>query len=754
MSRNKNKSKKKTVSVDPPVSTSETVKQVEGANFSATIDYVIKVLITALLFSRFFLTAENADEGGTLGLVFLLVVATVAWFGNRILSGDCRLRLGWIDAAVYMLVAGHVISAGIVLGTSGQKQHALNMLIEWAGIGLAFFMLRQTVVSTMDRIRLSIGLAVLISAIAGLGLYQHYVFYPSARAEYQKLATELEQTERPEDLQIIQSQLREMGVPEDEPAKTLFLQRLINSSEPFGFFALANTFAGILAVGFVLLLGMMVGSWQKFPMGHRIFFVIMIAVVGYCLLLTKSRSAQIGTLVGVVLLGVRWFQSATQLSAKKMSLIVGLTAWVLALAVGLAIATGGLDIQVLSEAPKSLIYRLEYWQGTLAVISENPLFGVGPGNFRQAYLQHKLPESSEEIADPHNMILDVWANGGLIALLGLLLMLYFIIQYWRNRSGGKIQSHAESPGETSSIPWPLVPSLTVSISLTYILPLLLGVSLDDRIFVVGAVAAIILFVLERSNLELQPSRSVIVASLIALSVHLLGAGGIGMPAILQVMLLCLVLSTGEESNQLQFSVPSDIRAIAIWAILSVVGLSATGTIAYRLFVATVALEDSRYAKTAAAFLRAINNAAESAPLSPEPWAYLAGHRQNECRQSQKNEEQATRALEEAISRNPKSAPLHAQMGDWQFELYEKTEDIEYADRATQAYQKAVELYPTNARNLAKLTFVLAKMGKRQEAEEVALQTLRQDQTNRRFGHVDKVLDEKTLEKLRSLIGSD
>src|SRR5262249_47471001 len=58
------------------------------------------------------------------------------------------------------------------------------------------------------------------------------------------------------------------------------------------------------------------------------------------------------------------------------------------------------------------------WQ-MLRETPRNWLAGVGPGNFRQHYLQFKLPQSSEEIADPHNLVLDVWANGGLLALAGL-----------------------------------------------------------------------------------------------------------------------------------------------------------------------------------------------------------------------------------------------------------------------------------------------------------------------------------------------
>ena len=36
------------------------------------------------------------------------------------------------------------------------------------------------------------------------------------------------------------------------------------------------------------------------------------------------------------------------------------------------------------------------------------------------YLRHKLPQASEEIRDPHNMVIEVWAESGVFAMLALL----------------------------------------------------------------------------------------------------------------------------------------------------------------------------------------------------------------------------------------------------------------------------------------------------------------------------------------------
>jgi hypothetical protein len=95
------------------------------------------------------------------------------------------------------------------------------------------------------------------------------------------------------------------------------------------------------------------------------------------------------------------------------------------------LATRRLDQEVMTQSAMSLRYRWEYWQGAWGVITggattlmsvlSSPIFwaGVGPGNFAGPYLKHKLPQSSEEILDPHNLFLEVWATAGFWALLAL-----------------------------------------------------------------------------------------------------------------------------------------------------------------------------------------------------------------------------------------------------------------------------------------------------------------------------------------------
>ena len=76
-----------------------------------------------------------------------------------------------------------------------------------------------------------------------------------------------------------------------------------------------------------------------------------------------------------------------------------------------------------TKAAKSFGYRVQYWQATVRLIAEHPWIGCGPGNFQDTYTAYKLPEASEEVTDPHNFLLEVWATAGTPAMLALLAML-------------------------------------------------------------------------------------------------------------------------------------------------------------------------------------------------------------------------------------------------------------------------------------------------------------------------------------------
>jgi O-antigen ligase len=74
-------------------------------------------------------------------------------------------------------------------------------------------------------------------------------------------------------------------------------------------------------------------------------------------------------------------------------------------------------------------HRLLLWEGAGRMIAANPILGVGLGNFMRHYPRHMLREAGHEpvVFHPHNLLLDTWANMGLVgvAALAFLLVAFF-----------------------------------------------------------------------------------------------------------------------------------------------------------------------------------------------------------------------------------------------------------------------------------------------------------------------------------------
>ena len=179
--------------------------------------------------------------------------------------------------------------------------------------------------------------------------------------------------------------------------------------------------------------------------------------------------------------------------------------------------------------------------------------GVGPGNFREHYLAHKLPESSEEIADPHNFLLDVWANAGTFGLIGLLACVGLMAREVFNlrrvcAAAESVSPNSQRPQEsdwTSQAVW----GVGLSFPLCAVGMEFLGHGSDERLWWLGGIWWIAWLIgmvwTRRTRQEWKPQSSAestslpmaLEAAIIALLVHLLGAGGIAMPAITQLLWL-------------------------------------------------------------------------------------------------------------------------------------------------------------------------------------------------------------------------
>lgn len=516
----------------------------------------IPMLAYALLTAAFLWPVEDAINGAGLHLVVLWLMlgmlhALRCLQASRNEPESRRAAFGLMDLGVLLIAVGHVISTVVVFQVEGDRRAALNLTFEWIGLFVVWRLFRSLL---LDRTLAAQTVSLLIGVAVGLsvfGIWQHHFEQGARSAWYLPLRTELDDALSKQDgsglLRVtkIVAEFHEQGIPLEAlegPARVLWENRLLSSTEPVGTFALANTLAGILAATLVLLIGKVTAGWKRGQRRHvlnGLVVAVQIAFIGYCLMLTKSRSAWAGAVVGLTVLAVVRTRAGSLMKVFRWGI-----AGVLAIAVtaGMAAFSGVLDKEVILESPRSLQFRLMYWTGAIELLKEHPLAGAGPGNFRQLYLQHKVDEASEEIRDPHNFVLDAWCSAGLVGFTGLLFLIASLC-----RQLTRDEENAESSG--SALPTRRLSIRTVAGGLALGFGLHAGwdwingygFSAEDGMRLLLLAGPSVFVLVSRVGVRVDAATGRAAAA--AMMVHLLAAGGFEMPAVMLLMLVCLALGT-------------------------------------------------------------------------------------------------------------------------------------------------------------------------------------------------------------------
>lgn len=752
--------------------------------------------LAALLAARWLIPTEGAVEGMTLWLVQLVLLTAVARMAWVWRFGESPLRFDAMDGAIALLIVAQTVSALAVVFGVGNSRAAINLAWEWVGSGVLIWLLRQELRATRAVLPLCLGLSLTAGVLAGYGLWQHYVWYDEMSREYDRLTTEHDRLSQSSTdarrLQSLRAEMSRQGIPVEPAARQSLEQRLKASREPFGLFALANTFAGLLAVMSLVLLGTLSGFSLRnaalgAPLGLRLATMGLLFVIAFCLLLTKSRTAWAGLSAGIGwwalrLIAARWQQSSESSTGSRRSRGVwGILGGVILVGiVGVATLSGGLDRAVFSEAPKSLRYRLEYWQGTWATIREHFWLGTGPGNFRDYYLAHKLPESSEEIADPHNFLFDVWANAGTFGLVGLLACVGLMVWQVSNRpsknkigDAGPVESPPHGMAWTSPGAW----GVGLAFPLSAVGMDFMGYGNDERLWWLGAIWWGLWFgrviwsrampAAEKQFLSAGLPIALEAAN-VALLVHLLGAGGIAMPAITQLLWLIWALrvayaesavSARDEkspSESANGGVKAGRLSVGV-SVLAVGGLFVlcwwTATMPELLCRTSLQIGDAEWGRGqfAAASKRYLD-ASRADSFAIEPLDRLAdvAFQHWQVTHADHDFEESVKRRQVVINRLPFASRPFRRLGQAWMARFEHSRDAQDAMRAVEAFAVAVESYPHHAELLAESATASEQAGLIEQAQETARRAVRQDDLNRRAGHSDKFLDGQMRRRMERL----
>jgi hypothetical protein len=716
----------------------------------------------ALIIIATLIPSESAvSDGAYAPIIAGWCLLLVAWAISLWLDRQSSVHLGWTELAGAALVGWHSLASLVSIGSVNGRQ-ALNVQWLLIGYGLSAFLIHQSLRSAAQVRTLVTAMLWLATLLATFGFYQYFYSMPRFREQY---------------LANPEKALIESGVSTEKssPQREQFENRL-RSVEPLGTFALTNSLAGFLAPWLIAALAIAIASgWQGWhlrpsqsPSSLIISGLVTIALAG-CLLLTKSRTALLATIVGVGLLALFSRQASRKWHLDwRVPAIFAAVILILAL---VATYSGGLDQKVFSEAPKSVLYRLEYWQSTAAMIRDHPLFGCGPGNFQEAFAAYKLPEASETVSDPHNFLLEIWATAGTPALVLLLLhMVAIATDLLNNLAASRRMASAtlantldalsrSNPPKTSS-PSKLLPQTTpttifvgalAGLILAAPLAALVGFPLESTLsnhLRVPVVWLLGLPLLAACWLAFRPwiaggyiSLAALLIPQFVLLVNLFAAGAIVFPGVIGTFLvlapasLYLARPAGPPPADAiaplsrSLFMPREVslsRSAAGLVVLAALVLTAACLLTE---YAPVLYSRARFDDTIDALHRgdlpkghaAAMAAAQADPLWPEPWRLLAEiHLQRSVATNRDEDWQAFTSAAESFTRlNPHHHAAWYTRGNWHLTAWRKRARQEDLDDALAAYRRTIERYPNKALYHAQLAWMLHLSGAKNKSLEGA-----------------------------------
>ena len=675
-------------------------------------------VLLALCVATVLIPSEGAADHGTgIPLVMLFLLLAAVWALSECAKRHMELWLGGTGMALLLLIGWHSISA-LVMAWRGSPRPAFNMLWEWISLGIAFVLIRQLFRAKPEcRAVCAVFLALSVS-LSVLGIYQYFVIIPQTRGAYTNATTEERQSMR---------QRAGVHASEGSLSARRFEDRLM-STEPMATFGLPNSLAAFLSPWLIVSLAVVFSPSTRSQEAKSIrltaLFCLLIAAT--CLMLTKSRTAFIASLLGAGLLFM-FQRRGIQPVGWKLFAATGL---LVALLLCLPIATGAFDIEVLSEAPKSVLFRIQYWQATWSLIKDYPWLGCGPGNFKDYYLSYKLPHASEEIRDPHNFLLEIWATAGTPAAAAMLAVLgCFAWRVWGNgRSQGVVKTTLSEPSslegestDSTSVSWVYAAAGT-GVLIAVIAGLVVDFTLDIVFLLLAfPVAAGTLWQLSGWVRHGRLPVSALSVAIIVLLVNFSASGGISYPGVATGLWLMMAVSlnlTDADRGSTPISLPMWIR-VSLAGVIVLLGIACYWT-GYQPNLTPgqdrLSAQPSR----------------DRAEDSLRHWLVSP---------SQARFEEFERHVKQMLNRSCRSVQAHRQVGIWYWTAYSVSRDTAHGDAIQEALSRVVQFYPNSSMVHAEYAWASHLVGDHRGAAAAAVEAARLDEMN---PHPELHLDQRRL----------
>ena len=638
-------------------------------------------------------------------------------------------------------LAGWMMLSAFATSPPGNLRASTNEAWLWFAAAAIFHLARRHLNTLASRQNLVVILLMISCGLAVHGLHQYGYSLPKNRAEYR---------ENPDAVLAMAG----IEAPAGSAERMIFENRLMDGG-PSATFALANTLAGYLLAASVISVTVLLTSWNALGRSQQIKFTSLAVLLASGLFATRSRTAIIALLLSTAVIVVA---RSRFIRRRARSLWIGLVSLASATVLGLGYLSVFGNREWFEQAPTSLAFRFQYWRSTWRLVADSPWFGAGPGNFQALYERYREASASEQIAEPHNLMMETLAAGGVPALAFLVSLSIAVV--FQQRHNGQLASSLENEDSASSernIHPPrrsrmLYLGAGVGLLLVWIIGLL-SLQLPDVVASLFALPICLMFgpslhhaSRKISSRDLDLSLGIATAALL---VHLSMSGGWTVPG-LAIWLWIIAGSFARPSWKTETShttlgtVPveltvgrhlyrrlADLRMMGPFAILLVFWwITLNPTITKDKWIASIA--SGQQLGNDEKIERSIRNAASSDTWAPEAAIWLADfYRWKLIQQMDRQDIDSiddlhrlwTQAIQEVRNRVGQDAGVDRVIGIQAIHLYQRWGEQRDLEIAHFAFQRALETSPTDQWLLAQLSVIERAMGNTKEAQALALKAI-------------------------------
>jgi len=186
-----------------------------------------------------------------------------------------------------------------------------------------------------------------------------------------------------------------------------------------GTFSMNSTYSGQMLIFSIFAIGLLL-FWARTPL--LLWFITSLPFILGGLLFSFTRSAWLGLFSGLLSIGL--------LKGKKMFLIMIsflLIVPFILMETYQPFADRGKDINYY-QTDFAALERIRIWKTTLDIIQDNPILGIGNGNYREVMNQYRQAHNAGWYSSAHNNILHVAAEMGFLGLMAYLYLWFFIFR--------------------------------------------------------------------------------------------------------------------------------------------------------------------------------------------------------------------------------------------------------------------------------------------------------------------------------------